>query len=164
MARATKYVNVHLYLLNWLRVFFIYIYHDLLKNCNRRAWKILNVIYGYSLWILAAPKNACKTSLQKEKSLVPRKFSFFKNAFNSHVLLNVKRVTEWGKSENLDWWYLFWTLINTDIFFLLPLSHAINFRLFQTERVCRRQFLIWWKWRKVLKTGRKHSGKRRNCS
>ena len=29
-----------------------------------------------------------------------------------------------------------------------------NFRLFQTERVCRRQF----------QTGRKHCGKRRNCS
>ena len=39
-----------------------------------------------------------------------------------------------------------------------------NFRLFQTERVCRRQFQIWWKWQKVIQTGRKHCGKRRNCS
>ena len=39
-----------------------------------------------------------------------------------------------------------------------------NFRLFQTERVCRRQFQIWRKWRKVFQTGRKHGGKRRNCS
>ena len=30
-----------------------------------------------------------------------------------------------------------------------------NFRLFQTERVCRRQFQIWQKWQKVIKTGRK---------
>ena len=27
-----------------------------------------------------------------------------------------------------------------------------NFRLFQTERVCRRQFQIWWKWQKVIQT------------
>ena len=42
------------------------------------------------------------------------------------------------------------------------LSQMTNFRLFQTEIVCRRQFQIWWKWQKVLQTGRK--GKRRNCS
>ena len=35
-----------------------------------------------------------------------------------------------------------------------------NFRLFQTERVCRRQFQIW---QKVIQTGRKRCGKRRNC-
>ena len=39
-----------------------------------------------------------------------------------------------------------------------------NFRLFQTERVCRRQFQIRRKWQQVIKTGRKHCGKRRNCS
>ena len=35
------------------------------------------------------------------------------------------------------------------------LSQTKNFRLFQTERLCRRQFQIWWKWKKVLQTGRK---------
>ena len=39
-----------------------------------------------------------------------------------------------------------------------------NFRLFQTERVCRQQYQIWWKWQKVIQTGRKHYGKRINCS
>ena len=39
-----------------------------------------------------------------------------------------------------------------------------NFRLFQTEGVCRRQFQIGRKWQKVIQTGRKLSGKRRNCS
>ena len=38
-----------------------------------------------------------------------------------------------------------------------------NFRLFQTERVCRRQFQIWHKRQKVIQTGRKHWRKRRNC-
>ena len=39
-----------------------------------------------------------------------------------------------------------------------------NFRLFQTKKVCRRQFQIWWKWQKDIQTGRKHCGKRTNCS
>ena len=46
----------------------------------------------------------------------------------------------------------------------LSLSQTTNFKLFQTERVCRRQFDVWWKWHKVRKMGRKHCGKRRNCS
>ena len=35
-----------------------------------------------------------------------------------------------------------------------------NFRLFQTERVCRRQFQIWRRWQKVNQTGRKHCWKK----
>ena len=42
----------------------------------------------------------------------------------------------------------------------LTLSQTTNFRLFQTERVCRRQFQIWWKWQKALEMGRKHCGKK----
>ena len=42
--------------------------------------------------------------------------------------------------------------------------HTTNFRLFQIDRVCRRQFPTWWKWQKVIQMGRKHCGKRRNCS
>ena len=45
----------------------------------------------------------------------------------------------------------------------LTLSHTTNFRLFQTERVCRRQFRSWWKWWNVHHRGRKHCGKRKNC-
>ena len=47
--------------------------------------------------------------------------------------------------------------------FSLTHYQTTNFRLFQTERVCRQQFQIWWKWQKVIQTGRKHCGKRRNC-
>ena len=46
----------------------------------------------------------------------------------------------------------------------LTLFQMTNFRLFQTERVCRGQCQIWWKWQKVLQKGRKHCGKWRNCS
>ena len=46
----------------------------------------------------------------------------------------------------------------------LILSQRTNFRLFQTDSVCRQQFWIWRKWQKVLKMDWKHCGKRRNCS
>ena len=50
--------------------------------------------------------------------------------------------------------------------FICSLIHyqTTNFRLFQIERLCRRQFKICRKWQKVIQTGRKHCGKRRNCS
>ena len=35
----------------------------------------------------------------------------------------------------------------------LILSQTKNFRRFQIERLCRRQFQIWWKWQKVLEMG-----------
>ena len=47
---------------------------------------------------------------------------------------------------------------------LLTHYKTTNFRLFQTERVCRQQIQIWWKWNKVIRIGRKHCEKRRNCS
>ena len=59
------------------------------------------------------------------------------------------------------------TTLPSCIRFCYQLTHyqTTNFRLFQSERVCRRQFQqIWWKWQKVIQTGRKHCGKRRNCS
>ena len=46
----------------------------------------------------------------------------------------------------------------------LTLSQMTNFRLFQTQSVCRRQFWTLWKWQKVLQTGRKYCGIRRNYS
>ena len=35
----------------------------------------------------------------------------------------------------------------------LTLSQTTNFRPFQIQRVCRRQFQMWWKWQKVLRNG-----------
>ena len=46
----------------------------------------------------------------------------------------------------------------------LTLSQTTHFRHFQIERVCRRQFQVLWKWQIVFQKGRKHCGKRRNCS
>ena len=55
-------------------------------------------------------------------------------------------------------------VVKQNHFSVLTLSQTANFRPFEIESVCRRQFLIWWKWQKVLQTARKHCGKRRNCS
>ena len=48
--------------------------------------------------------------------------------------------------------------------FVLTHYQTTSFRVFQTERVCRRQFQILRKWQKVVQTGRKPCWKRRNCS
>ena len=76
--------------------------------------------------------------------------------------------TSWPSSPFASWSVRFSAKVR---FYLAPsrrkcltLSQMTNFRLFQTERVCRRQFRIGWKWQKVLETDRKHCGKRRNCS
>ena len=47
---------------------------------------------------------------------------------------------------------------------ILTHYQTANLRPFQIERLCRRQFKILRKWQKVIQTGRKHCGKRRNCS
>ena len=61
-----------------------------------------------------------------------------------------------------------WKRITYPLYFYCNgLTHyqTTNFRLFQTERVCRRQFQIWRKSKKkkVIQAGRKHCGKSRNC-
>ena len=38
---------------------------------------------------------------------------------------------------------------------ILTLSQMTNFKHFWTERDCRRQFQIWWKWQKILQMCRK---------
>ena len=52
-----------------------------------------------------------------------------------------------------------WMLVNT-----LTHYQTTNYRLLQTKKVCRQQFQIRRKWQKVIQMGRKHCGKRRNCS
>ena len=56
-------------------------------------------------------------------------------------------------------------LLSASYWFYLSLTlyQTTNFRLFQTERVCRWQFQIWRKRQKVIQTDRKHCWKRRNC-
>ena len=78
----------------------------------------------------------------------------------NHPLINILNLL--CKRFTFDLWKTKSKLLG--YFSSLTLSQTTNFTLFQTERVCRRQFQIWWKWQKLLKICRKHCGKRRNCS
>ena len=74
-------------------------------------------------------------------------------------------ITDWETRglANVSWRELTKTFGPKDYFqceiFHLTLSQTTNFRLFQTERVCRRQFQIWWKSQKVLQMGKNTVGK-----
>ena len=102
-----------------------------------------------------------KTLWEKVKLLITSNFSFSHSLFYpfrklSAILINFKTVV----------CKLFQFLRVKSLLFRkgLTLSQTTNFRLFQLERDSRRQFQILYKWQKVAKTGRKHCGKRRNCS
>ena len=62
------------------------------------------------------------------------------------------------KLSDLDFWNNWLFFIYCTSFFLC-LCQMTYFRLFQTERVCRWQLQIWWKWQEVSWIGRKHCGK-----
>ena len=98
---------------------------------------------------------------KKEKLLVTSNFSFSHSVFYtfwelSDIFIKFKIVVcklfQFRRARNLSFGKR------------LTLSKTINVRLFQTERLCRRQFQIWWAWMRALQAGRKHCGKRRNFS
>ena len=68
-----------------------------------------------------------------------------------------------GKKVKLLKWAIspFSTMFSIQYVSWYPLTHyqTTNFRLVQTERVCRRQFQIWRKWQKVIKTVENTVGK-----
>ena len=105
-------------------------------------------------------------------SILPETISKFRPTFillsaNSYNLDQSKNVT-FGKGLNLGCMYWGWFLSFGKGLRLVkdPLTHyqTTNFRLFQIERLYRWQFKIWRKSQKAIQTGRKHCGKRRNCS
>ena len=73
---------------------------------------------------------------EKEKMLVTSNFSFTHSVFKSLVMQTRKYQGLFGKG--------------------LTHYQMTNFRQFQIERVCRRQFQIWRKRQKIIKTDRKH--------
>ena len=88
-----------------------------------------------------------------------------------HILLLKKYKVSKFRLSSVCWalWGFDREFLMTPVFKRTSSSHlthyqTTNFRLFQTGRVCRRQFQIWRKWQKVIQMGRKHCGKRRNCS
>ena len=112
------------------------------------------IVYWWFHFVARNCKNL-KLSMYNYLKLIQTKILYF------HFLVHhVKFVSFWTH-------FLHWTIIKKscpNLCMCLTHYQMTNFRLFQTERVCRRQFQIWWKWRKVIQMGRKHSGKRRNCS
>ena len=93
-----------------------------------------------------------KTLRETEKMLVTSIFSFSHNVFYSvsvqtssfelHLFCCLQMLSVWSE------------ILLSDI--ELTHNQMTNFRLFQTERVCRQQFQIGRKWKKVIQTGRKH--------
>ena len=113
------------------------------------------------------------------KTLKTMQFSQSELKLLSNAKILQKKKCSWACLMNTGWDLEFCCVVKSYIrrhylFYKLPVSSSVrkelthyqttNFRLFQTERVCRRQFQIWWKWQKVIQTGRKQCGKRRNCS
>ena len=54
--------------------------------------------------------------------------------------------------------FSFWNHVDVYYRLLCPFPKQKFFN-FQIKRVCRRQFLMWWKWRRVLQKDRKHMEK-----
>ena len=113
-----------------------------------------------------------ETLLEKEKLLVTSNFSFSHGVFKDLSCRHVKTKVFFATGLKLLLHVLYparhLRIIDPYVSFCLTteLTHyqMTNFRLFQTERVCRQQFQIGRKWKKVIQMGRKHCGKRRNCS
>ena len=115
---------------------------------------------------------ACEKIVGKGENAVNQHFLLFPHVFykikdRDYHVSNTKIVVcncfQFGQSQN----FVFGKDMNEQKAFSdskLTLSKMTNFRLFQMERVCRQQCRTWQKWQKVFLTGRKHCGKRINCS
>ena len=112
---------------------------------------------------------------KKEKLLITTNFSFSHSVFYPYGKISAifikfeidmcKTLSVWKSLEFVVWERVKKGLKNKGLCGN-GLTHyqTTNFRLFLIERVCRRQFQMWRKWKKVIQTSRKHCGKRRNCS
>ena len=105
-------------------------------------------------------RSLLKTLWEKKKMLVTSIFSFFPrwvlpfpiqiSNFQLHLFCCLQMLSVWTSLKLCRL-----VEINRNRHKLIPFP--INeFRLFQTERLCRRQFQIWWKWQKILRIGGKH--------
>ena len=113
------------------------------------------------IWMQLVLESSFRNSLPNDK----RRWTFSLWMYLATVILTVfsafcpkcfGKVFSWGLWKLF--LHLFW------VFNHLIHYQTTNFRLFQIEKLCRRQFKIWRKWQKVIPTSRKHCGKRRNCS
>ena len=110
------------------------------NNCGKLYW---NPSVNAGIMIQTRPDGNKCNRRQTDRQTMPLQYPLCLSAGNKNKLYNLPSC----------------------IRFCYQLTHyqTTNFRLFQAERVCRRQFQIWQKWQKVIQMGRKHCGKRRNC-
>ena len=101
---------------------------------------------------------------RKRRNCLLQAVSPFRSVFKRLVLRTCKNQVLFWKGSAVILSGPFWKILQKKKNHDLTHYQTTNFRLFQTERVCRRQFQIWRKWQKVIQTGRKQCGKRRNCS
>ena len=136
-----------------------FVQSDLDLHCPQKLhissslWKELNliqIIHSFNSAKEEDFRNQCGKRRQYSRTL----FSFFQQCFK--FALRMTKPIFWATfiSHCKIFWYPW----------VLTYYQTTNFRLFQTERVCRQQFQIWRNRQEVLQTGRKHCGKRRNCS
>ena len=119
---------------------------------KKKFFEIFNFFTKQSWLLMVLDKNTFENIVGKEEYAGIQHFLLFTQCFlpipkrisNSNLYLFCRQQMLW-----------IWTCLN-------PFPNY-KFWLFQTERVCRRQFWTWWKWQKVCQMGRKHCGKRRNC-
>ena len=128
--------------------------------CKGHSLPLLNNLW-YSVLLccaLSSPgKSAVMNSYPNSKNMDWSKLKAFPDD-NLNVVQLMKFVNE--TIENMSRMFskcLYHRVVN-------PSPKRRYFVIVQIERVCRRQFQIWWKLQKVLQMGRKHWGKRRNCS
>ena len=138
---------------------------------RRKSCHLLEIVdvfwYLFIKWmcylnILSAfHQSSCFCGLCRSRSVCTKRASWF--LIYAVRFAETQKTKATMKLQLLGWHFLQWKLLLA-LFSALTLSQTTNSRLFQTERVCKQQFQIWWKWWKVLWRGRKHCGKRRNCS
>ena len=127
------------------------------------VWSSTTSLYFYQSKILLFGKELrtlrkmnLKTWLVKEEMLVSSIYSFSHNDFYRCNICNLQLLLI-DSVKNIVISQSVISSLQHKIFkfVYLTLSQTTNFRLFQTERVCRRQFQISWKWKKVIQTGYK---------
>ena len=120
-------------------------YKGIFSMAKTSPWKITKDIH-FTCWaVYPFTKTTIKRKTIKKTSMENENMYLFSICFLAHIFSLVKNQTSSREPY-------------------LTHYQMTNFRLFQTERVCRRQFQIWRKWKKIIQTWGKHCGKRRNCS
>ena len=148
---------------NWKTLFkshFCWLLSTTIFILNDNRLNLSQTIANKPWFLRVCSTSLLKTLWEEENLLVTSNFSFSRSVF--HLFEEPSAI--FNKNEIVVCKLSIWTSLKFVVWKELTHYQMTNFRLFQTERLFRRQFRIWRKWQKVIQTGRKHCGKRRNCS